>query len=331
MTSEHRRELMASLRDLFPKPGDLRPAEVAVASEIADACNKHTRTTWGHGFIDEIAALVHISVGEVSNVLSSLERKGVRMRVPIGVDKRGRVMFAGKGRSVTYRCPTRSDIERLRAGLDGPAEDTMPEDAPGNASAIAEANDRFASAIADDCSSHSLTKRQLSLKPSLSFSPPSLSKERGAHPPDPPPPAADAAGPKNGGHPAEVVDDQGENRSNHLLARARELAGPDAVNAITTNPSITETELAALISHTNPHLTQGQSFGRAAALVAWERKAQNDAKDFRVHRGTKPAPVRNRGRQLPLIAPVTSEPTQSASDAPRPSHRATTAPKASAS
>jgi hypothetical protein len=46
------------------------------------------------------------------------------------------------------------------------------------------------------------------------------------------------------------------------------------VDAITANPSIREDELAAVIAHANPNLTPGQSFGRAAALAAWERKAR---------------------------------------------------------
>lgn len=102
-------------------------------------------------------------------------------------------------------------------------------------------------------------------------------KDRGAYPPDPPEPAADAAGPNNINKLDQNLASKTTPRRNHLHARARELAGPEAVAAVASNLSITEGELAAIVATSDPNLTQAQCFGRAAALMAWEHKARSPA------------------------------------------------------
>src|SRR5690606_19655657 len=71
---------------------------------------------------------------------------------------------------------------------------------------------------------------------------------------------------------------QGELVSNHLHAYAREKAGPAAVAAVQANPQISENELAEVIRRSNSGLSRGQAFGRAAALLAHERKWIEEAR-----------------------------------------------------
>lgn len=104
-------------------------------------------------------------------------------------------------------------------------------------------------------------------------------KERGACPPNPPKPAASAAGTNSGGDVAKGGTTDGDQRKSALHARARELAGPVAVAAVTADSSITETELAKVISQASPQLTQGQCVGRAATLLAWEHKQRRQRGD----------------------------------------------------
>lgn len=95
----------------------------------------------------------------------------------------------------------------------------------------------------------------------------------GGLPPEPPAPAADAAGTNNSGNSASVITTQSSSVVNSPHAHARELAGVAACAAIDRDPNITQAELEVIIRESFAgELTQGQVVGRAASLLAWERK-----------------------------------------------------------
>lgn len=108
---------------------------------------------------------------------------------------------------------------------------------------------------------------------------PQNTNPEGPAPLEPPAPIADATGPKKMGSRTSTRDSKRKTRSNPLTAharktRARELAGPAALAAITADAAIDIDDLANVIARSaTSRLTQTQAVSRATALAAWERQA----------------------------------------------------------
>lgn len=89
-------------------------------------------------------------------------------------------------------------------------------------------------------------------------------------PPDEEPPLRSGSSLNTAGHSDVVGTNQSDLCKEHQTARVR--AGAEAVQAITDNPNITRGELEKVVARSNPRLSQGQVFGRAMTLLAWETK-----------------------------------------------------------
>jgi len=103
---------------LLHAPPSLTPAEKLLLTVIAESCNPKTRMTWYRAGWDaeEVARRSHLTAGSLSKTFWSLAQKGCEVRVAHGIDKRGRPVFAFKGKQTTFRLPVfapqRSDEDR---------------------------------------------------------------------------------------------------------------------------------------------------------------------------------------------------------------------------
>jgi hypothetical protein len=94
-------------------PDDLTPAERLVLVVLAECANDDTREGWPG--MDKISRRTGLQPDSVRRVFQRLAKRGLEVRVPIGKDKRGRLVFAHEGAKTTYRIP-RFAPERRDAG-----------------------------------------------------------------------------------------------------------------------------------------------------------------------------------------------------------------------
>jgi hypothetical protein len=81
-------------------------AQRAVVLILADICNDRTRRQPQHLDVSErLLEELDVPPGTLRNILTSLAEAGFEFRVPVGKDKRGRPMFAHRGRAVDYQFP----------------------------------------------------------------------------------------------------------------------------------------------------------------------------------------------------------------------------------
>jgi hypothetical protein len=97
-------------------PGDLSPAERLVLEVIAFSVRDDT----GQGWIDDtkLHRRTGMSSQGVACALRRLSKRGFELRVPTGIDKKGRTTYAHRGRARTYRIP-----EHWRTDFESPLHD----------------------------------------------------------------------------------------------------------------------------------------------------------------------------------------------------------------
>ena len=98
-------DLTRMLRASRMLPGLGRP-EQAVALELADICMDATRRppqnmNAGARVCEDLG----IPIGTLGNILAKMAAHGLELRVPIGKDKHGRLVYAAKGHAVDYLFP----------------------------------------------------------------------------------------------------------------------------------------------------------------------------------------------------------------------------------
>jgi DNA-binding MarR family transcriptional regulator len=84
-------------------PADLTPSERLVLVVVAEGANDETREGWPG--MDKISSRTGLQPDSVRRVLQRLAKRGIEIRVPIGKDKRGRLVFAHEGSRTRYRIP----------------------------------------------------------------------------------------------------------------------------------------------------------------------------------------------------------------------------------
>ena len=95
--------------------------EQSVALIIADICMDTTRKppknmNAGARVCEDLG----ITAGSLGNILAKLAARGLELRVPIGEDKRGRLVYAAKGHAVDYLFPVLSPRSAKGPLADGP-------------------------------------------------------------------------------------------------------------------------------------------------------------------------------------------------------------------
>jgi hypothetical protein len=99
-------ELTRMLRASQMLPGLGRP-EQAVALELADICMDATRRppqnmNAGARVCEDLG----IPMGSLGNILAKMAARGLEVRVPIGKDKNGRLVYAAKGHALDFLFPS---------------------------------------------------------------------------------------------------------------------------------------------------------------------------------------------------------------------------------
>jgi hypothetical protein len=92
----------------FIAGSDLTMAERLVLLIIAERANASTREAWqstADGKRWVLAEIVGLSEDGLKSVLQRLGKRDLEVRVPIGKDKKDKIMYAVKGRQTTYRLP----------------------------------------------------------------------------------------------------------------------------------------------------------------------------------------------------------------------------------
>lgn len=84
-------------------PADLDAGELALLLILADEANDDTRECFPGA--DELCAHMRMSWDGISRILKRLAERGLDVRVPVGKDSRGRVVYAYKGTRTTYKIP----------------------------------------------------------------------------------------------------------------------------------------------------------------------------------------------------------------------------------
>ena len=104
--------LINEVRDHAPR--DLSAAEVLLLTWLADASSDEDRVLPGgrrlparccFPGIETLAEWMRMGPDGVRKVLRKLEGRGLQVRVPVGVDKAGRPLYAAKGHVTVYRVP----------------------------------------------------------------------------------------------------------------------------------------------------------------------------------------------------------------------------------
>jgi len=102
-------------------PEDLTPAERLVLVVLAEDANDGTREGWPG--MDKISRRTGLQPDSVRRVFQRLAKRGLEVRVPIGKDKRGRLVFAHEGAKTTYRIPRFTPERRDQ----GPSTEAGPQ------------------------------------------------------------------------------------------------------------------------------------------------------------------------------------------------------------
>ena len=110
----------------------LTPGEQTVVLVLADICMDKTRKPpQGMDASKRVCEDLGISRGTLGNILARLASRGLEIRVPIGKDKRGRLMYAAKGHAVDYEFPILAPRAAKGPRSDGALEpepvDNQPE------------------------------------------------------------------------------------------------------------------------------------------------------------------------------------------------------------
>ncbi len=106
-----------------PAAAPLTPAERLVLVLIAERANEQTREMWRHKadtetLAERLARCTGLSSDALGDALRRLAARGLECRVAIGTDKRGRTVFATRGRATSFRLP------------ELPASVSLPESSP---------------------------------------------------------------------------------------------------------------------------------------------------------------------------------------------------------
>lgn len=93
-----------------PAAAGLTPNERFVLMLIAERAHDKTRDMWRHKadtetLAERMAACIGITPGALGDILARLAGRGLEARVPLAVDKKGRVVFATRGRATRFRLP----------------------------------------------------------------------------------------------------------------------------------------------------------------------------------------------------------------------------------
>jgi len=93
-----------------PAADGLTTAEAAILLVIAERAHDKTREMWrhridDHSLYERIKRAARLSDAGLSKALQRLAKRGLECRVPIGTDKRGRPVYAARGRSMAFRLP----------------------------------------------------------------------------------------------------------------------------------------------------------------------------------------------------------------------------------
>lgn len=99
-------------------PADLTSSERFVLAVIADDANDATRT--GYPGMDVICHRTGMTPGTVQKALWRLGQRGIDVRVPLGVDSKGRRVYAVKGKRTTYRIPRIPERDDLPSAMGRP-------------------------------------------------------------------------------------------------------------------------------------------------------------------------------------------------------------------
>ena len=84
-------------------PAEWTSGERLVALIIADDCNDQTRTGWITNA--QLCEETGLSAQGVATALRKLGRRGFEMRIPAGIGKDGRPVYAARGHATTYLVP----------------------------------------------------------------------------------------------------------------------------------------------------------------------------------------------------------------------------------
>lgn len=84
-------------------PADLDTGELALLLILADEANDETRECFPG--MDELCAHMRMTADGIGRILQRLAKHGIDVRVPVGKDKTGRLLYAVKGVRTTYRLP----------------------------------------------------------------------------------------------------------------------------------------------------------------------------------------------------------------------------------
>ncbi|MEU0516626.1 hypothetical protein [Streptosporangium sp. NPDC006007] len=93
-----------------PAAEGLSQAERVVLFVVAERANPETREMWRHrtdteSLHERIRGALDVSAGALGNVFGRLAKRGLEVRIPTGVDKRGKPTFANNGHSTRFRLP----------------------------------------------------------------------------------------------------------------------------------------------------------------------------------------------------------------------------------
>lgn len=118
-----------------PVAADLTPNERFVLMLIAERAHEKTREMWRHKIDDEtlaerIAGSIGVTQKALGDVLARLGARGLEVRVPIGTDKKGRTVFATRGKATAFRLPELPASMALPTGKWSGQDRTIPESEP---------------------------------------------------------------------------------------------------------------------------------------------------------------------------------------------------------
>jgi hypothetical protein len=122
-----------------PAAAGLTDNERLVLMLVAERSHERTRDMWRHKADDEtlserMAACLGVTQKVLGAVLGRLAARGLECRVPLGVDKKGRPVFATRSRATSFRLPELPASVTLPTGewsrREGTISDPCPVDNP---------------------------------------------------------------------------------------------------------------------------------------------------------------------------------------------------------
>lgn len=115
-----------------PAAADLTPNERFVLMLVAERAHEKTRDMWRHKADEEtlaerMASCIGINPKALGEILGRLASRGLEVRVPIGVDKKGRTIFAMRGKATAFRLPELPASVSLPTDKWSRSDGTIPE------------------------------------------------------------------------------------------------------------------------------------------------------------------------------------------------------------